>query len=174
MSERVIQLYEKSSFATKLFFNLNVKKALKQCYNIEEYLLNNNHLHKHDETLNLIISDESSNEVANNYFLCKRYMTNGDICPMKKYTFINGKIRNYNTIIKCNIIIIDLYEKNLYLHNYSRSNDYITGYLIDEETKSRKCNSLIFSNKKIKINIKNINRYDTINEVDSFVNKFII
>lgn len=174
MSERVIQLYEKSSFATKFFFDLNVKKALKQCINIKQYLLNNNHLHKHDDTLNLIISDGCSNEIENSYFVCKRYMTNGDICPMKKYTFINGKIRNYNHIIKCNIIIIDLYEEDIYLYNYSRFNDYIVGYLIDEEIKSRKSKNLIFSNKKIKINIKNINRYDTINEIDSFVNKFII
>jgi len=174
VSERVIQQYEKSSFTKKLFFNWKVTNALKDCNNIESYLLTNKYLSKSDHKLNLIISDGSSNEVENSYFLTKGYTADGGISPIRKYTIINGKTTKCIDVIRHDIIIIDLYEESIYLHSYSKGSNYITGYLVEEDAQSKKTKSLIFSNKKIKINIKNINKFDTINEVDDFVNKFIM
>lgn len=174
MSERVIQQYEKSFFTKKLFFNLKVNKALKDCNAIESYLSNNDYLSKSDNKLNLVISDGYSNEIENSYFLYNGYTSNGSISPTRKYTIINGKITKCINVIKHDIIVLDLYEKNIYLHTYTRSSNYITGYLIEETTISEKKKSLIFSNKKMKINIKNINKFDIINIVDDFVNKFIM
>ncbi|MBU3181008.1 hypothetical protein [Clostridium psychrophilum] len=174
MSEQAIQQYGKSSFSTKLFFNHKVNKAIKDCNTIETYLFKNNHLNKHDDKLNLIISDGCSNEVDSSYFLCKGYTENGSITPIRKYTAINGEVTKHIDAINRDIIIVHLYEKSVYLHNYTKSNKYISGYLIDEESKSSKNKSLIFTNKKIKINTKNINKFDTISVVDDFVDKFIL
>ena len=65
--------------------------------------------------------------------------------------------------------------KKVYIYIIISKNDsYITGYLIKVETKSELSKTLIFSNEKVKININNINKFDYINVVDDFVNKFII
>lgn len=87
---------------------------------------------------------------------------------------MNGEIVECGNEIKHEIIIIDLYEKSIYLHNYFRDSQYITGYLLKEEIKSPKNKNLIFSNEKVKVRIKNINKYDTISVVDDFVNNFIM
>ena len=65
-------------------------------------------------------------------------------------------------------------KKASYLHSYSNDNRYITGYLVKEKANSKRNKTLIFSNEKVKINIKNINKYETINVVDDFVNRFIM
>jgi len=77
-------------------------------------------------------------------------------------------------VINRDIIIIDLYEESIYLHSYSKNSRYITGYLIKEERKSETTKTLIFSNEKVKINIKNMNKFDTISVVDDFIDKFIM
>ena len=53
-------------------------------------------------------------------------------------------------------------------------NQYITGYLIKEEIISKRNKTLIFSNEKVKINIKNTNKCNTINVIDDFINNFIM
>lgn len=174
MSERVIQQDEKFSFSKKLFFNFKINKARKDCYNIESYLKDNDYLSKFDDKLNLIISDGFSNEVETSYFLYKGYTSSGSISPIKKYTIINGEITEFVDIINHDIVIIDLYEESIYLHSYYKDENHFTGYLIEEEVNSKKNKTLVFSNKKVKINIKNINKFDTISVVDDFINKFIM
>ena len=174
MSEQIIQQYVKSSFFKRQFFSFKVNGAIKNCNKIKEYLLSKDYLSKFDNKLNLITSDGFSNEVENSYLLYKGYNKDGSIKPIKKYTIMNGEIVEYSNVIKRDIIILDLYEKSIYLHNYIRDNNYITGYLLKEEKISEKNKTLIFSNEKVKINIKNINKCDTINVIDDFVNKFIM
>jgi hypothetical protein len=174
MSEQIIQQYVKPSFFKKQFFSFKVNGALKNCNKIKEYLLSKKYLSKSDRRLNLIISEGFSNEVDNSYLLYKGYNRDGSIKPTRKYTIMNGEIVEYIDVIKHAIIILDLYEKSIYLHNYSIDSNYIAGYLIKEETKSIGNKTLIFSNEKVKINIKNINKYDTTSVVDDFVNSFIM
>lgn len=166
--------YAKYSFLKRQIFSLKVKGALKNCNKIKEYLLSKDYLNNFDSKLNLIISDGFSNEVSNSYLLYKGYYKNGSIKPIRKYTIIDGEIVEHNNVINNDIIIIDLYEKNLYLHSHIRDNQYITGYLIKYEKISETNKTLIFTNEKIKIDIRNINRYDTIQVIDDFVNKFIL
>ncbi|MBU3144765.1 hypothetical protein [Clostridium sp. CF012] len=174
MSEQIIQQYIKSSFLKRQFFSLKVIGALKNCKRIKEYLLSKDYLSKFDNNLNLITSDGYSNEVVNSYLLYKGYNKDGSIKPTRKYTIINGEIVEHRDAINCDIIILDLYEKSIYLHNHIRDDNYITGYLVKEEKISEKNKTLIFSNEKVKINIKNINKCETINAIDDFVNKFIM
>lgn len=174
MSEQIIQQYAKSSFLKSQFFSFKVKGALKNCNKIKEYLHSKNYLSKFDSTLNLITSDGVSNEVENSYLLYKGYNKDGSINPLKKYTMTNGEIVECSNVIKYDIIILDLYEKSIYLHSYFRDSKYITGYLLKEEVKFKTNKNLIFSNEVVKINVKNINKCDTISVVDDFVNKFII
>ena len=112
--------------------------------------------------------------MENSYLLYKGYNKDGSLNPIRKYTIINGEIVEHSNVINCDIIILDLYEKSIYLHSYIKDNNYITGYLIKEERISERNKTLIFTNEKVKINIKNINKYDTIIVVDDFVNKFIM
>ena len=174
MSERTVYQYEKFDFLKKFLFTSKVNKQLKDCKNIESYLLSNDYLKKLDSKLSLIISDGFSSEVKNSYFLYKGYTPNGSLTPLQKYTVIDGKVKKHIDVINRDIIIIDLYEESVYLHSYFKNSNYITGYLIKEETNSKTNKTLIFSNEKIKINIKNINKSDTILVVDDFINKFII
>ena len=174
MSEQIIEHCVEFSSLKKYFFNFKINKALKYCNNIGSYLISKNRLSNLDTSLNLITSDGSSNEVKNSYLLYKRSNKDGSIATMRKYTFMDGKILEYKKAIKQDIIILDLYEKSSYLHSYSKDNRYITGYLIKEKANSKRNKTLIFSNEKVKINIKNINKYETINVVDDFVNRFIM
>jgi len=174
MSERIIQENQESSFSKKLFFNYRVNRALKDCYKIKTYLYKSDYLNRSDNKLNLIITDGFNNQVKNSYFLYKGYTENGSISPIKTYTIINGEIVKHTDVIKQDIIILDLYEKSIYLHSYTKDNDYITGYLIEEVITSKRNKTLLFSNKKIRINSKNVNKIDTTCVVDDFVNKFIM
>lgn len=162
------------SFMKKHFFKLKINTALKNCKKIEAYLIKNGHLSKYDRKLNLITSDGLSNEVRDSYFLYKTYNSDGSIQPIKKYTIINGEIVPYDNAIIHNIIILDLYEESIYLHSFSKDDRYITGYILKEEIKSKTNKTLIFSNKLIKINIENINKFDIFNVVDDFVNFYIV
>lgn len=174
MSEHIIQQCTESSSIKKHFFSFKINSALKCCNKIGSYLLSNDYLTKFDIKLNLVTSDGISNEVENSYLLYKRYNKDGSIDPIKKYTINNGEIVEYKNVIKQDIIILDLYENSIYLHSYSNDSDYIRGYLIKEKTNSKTNKTLIFSNEKVKINIKNINKYDTISVIDDFVNHFIM
>ncbi|MGH4050574.1 MAG: hypothetical protein ACREVX_04355 [Clostridium sp.] len=174
MSEQIVQQEVKSYFLKKHFFNFKVVKALKDCNNIEAYLHSKDYLNKFDYNLNLIISDGFSNEVENSYFIYKGYTPNGSLGLLKKYTILNGEVKKVIGVIESDIIIIDLYEKSIYLHSFTKDNLYITGYLIKAETKSELNKNLIFSNEKVKINIKNINKFDITDVVDDFINKFIM
>ena len=174
VSEHIIQQCVESSSLKEHFFSFKINSALKCCKKIESYLLSNDYLTKFDMKLKLVTSNGISNQVENTYLLYKRHNKDGSIDPIKKYTIINGEIVEYKNIIKQDIIILDLYENSIYLHSYSKDNDYIMGYLIKERTNSKRNKTLLFSNEKVKINIKNINKYETINIVDDFVNHFII
>ena len=118
MSEQIVQREMKSSFLSKQFFSFKVIKALKNCNKIEAYLYDKDYLTKSNSSLNLIISDGLSSEVQSSYFLYKGYTDNGSLSPLKKYNIINGKIEKCIDVIESDIIIIDLYEKSIYLHNY--------------------------------------------------------
>lgn len=174
MSEQIIKQYEKFSFFKKSIFSFNVNKALKDCDNIEAYLLKRNYLAKSDSTLSLITSDGFTNQVDCSYFLYKGYNKDGSINPIRKYTILNGEIGECIKEIKQDIIVLDLYEESIYLHSYTKTNRSITGYLIKEKIKSGINKTLIFSNEKIKLNIKNINKIDTISVVDDFINSYIM
>ena len=174
MSERIIYQYGKFDFFKRLIFTLKVNVRLKDCNNIETYLLSNNYLKTLDNKLNLIISDEFSNKIGNSYFLYKGYTPDGSLTYLEKYTIIEGKIEKHIDVLNLDIIVIDIYEKNVCLHSYSKDDHYITGYLIKEETNSRKNKTLIFSNQRIKLNIKNIYKFDVFHDVDDFINKFYV
>lgn len=174
MAEQLIQNQVKFSFFKKTLFYFKVNKAIKDCKDIELHLINNAYLTKFDSRLNLIISDGSSNDVDDNYFLVKTYSKDGNINPIIKYTITDGEIKEHFDEIKRDIIVIDLYEKSIYLHSFYKNSRYITGYLIKEEIQSEINKTLIFSNEKVKINIKNTNKFETINVVDDFINHYII
>lgn len=174
MSEQRLQQYIKSSSLKKVLFNIKVIRSLKDCNKIEAYLLKNKSLSKTDSRLNLITSNGLSNEIKNSYFLYRGHKTDGSINPIRKYTIMNREVVEYTNVIKQDITIVDLYEESIYLHSCSNNDKYITGYLLKEEMKSKNNKTLIFSNEKIEINIKNINKFDTINLVDDFINSYII
>ena len=174
MSEQVIQQSVKFSFIKKFSFYFKVNTALKDCIKIEANLVSNDYLSKFDSRLNLIISDGSSNEVTNTYFINKTYNPDGSTLPIRKHAIIDGEIEEYINVIEHNIIVVDLYEESTYLHSYSKNSRYITGYLIKEELISETNKTLIFSNEKVKINIKNINKFESISVVDDFINNYIM
>jgi hypothetical protein len=174
VSEQVISQYVKSSFLKNQFFSFKVSGALRNCNKIKKYLISNNNLSRRDRKLNLVTADGFSKQVENSYLFYKGYDKDGSIKPMKKYTIIDGEIKEDKKNIECNIIILDLYEKSIYLHSYAKDDKYITGYVIKEENNSEKDKTLIFSNESIKINIKSINKVEVIKDIDDFVNNYIL
>ena len=174
MNEQISQKYVKASFFKEHFFAFKVNRAIRECNKIKKYLLSKDYLSKHDSSLNLIISDGFSNEVGNSYLLYKGHNSDGNINGARKYSITNGEIVENNDVIKHDIIIIDLYEKSIYLHSYFKDIKHIIGYLIKEEISAGKNKTLIFTNEKVEINVKNINKFETSGVVDDFVNKYII
>lgn len=175
MSEQSVQQYVKSYSFKKIFFSFIVNKSLKECNKIENYLLNNNYLSKSDSKLNLIISDGLSIQSEDSYFLYGgSYNKDGSKNPIRKYSIINKEIVECTDLIKCDITIVDLYEESLYLHSCSNNGQYITGYIIKEIIKSKTNKTLIFSNEKVKLYIKNTNKLETISLVDNFISDYII
>lgn len=174
VNEQVSQKDVRASFFKEQFFGFKVNRAIKECNKIKKYLLSKDYLSNYDRSLNLIISDGFSNEVENSYLLCKGRNSDEGINSTKKYTITNGEIVEKNDEIKHNIIIVDLYEKSIYLHSYLKDIKHITGYLLKEEVRSGRDKTLIFTNEKVEINLKNINSFDTSNVVDDFVNKYIM
>lgn len=174
MSEQVSQKYAKASFIKEQFFGFKVNRAIKECNKIKKYLISKDYLSKQDSSLNLIISDGFSNEVANSYLLYKGHNSDGSVNGTRKYTFTNGEVVENSDVIKQDIIIIDLYEKSIYLHSYYKDIKHIMGYLLKEEISSGRNKTLVFTNEKVEINIKNVNNFDTLTVVDDFVNKYII
>lgn len=174
MGEQIVQQHMKFSFLKKPFFSFQISRALKDCQKIERYLLSKDFLSKFDNSLNLLLSNGNSNEVENSYFLYKSYSRDGRITPIKKYNIIAGEVVEYMDVINHNIIVLDLYEESIYLHSYLKDSHYITGYLIKEQINSKVSKTLIFSNEKVKISIRNINKSQIINVIDDFVNSFIM
>ena len=174
MGEQVVQQHMKFSFLKKYFFSYQINRALKDCHKIEEYLFNKTYLSVFDSSLNLLVSNGNNHEVENSYFLYRSYSKDGNITPIKKYTIVSGEIVEYVNVINQNIIVLDLYEESIYLHSYLKDAHYITGYLIKEQVKSKVTKNLIFTNEKVKISIRNINKSNIINVVDDFVNSFIM
>lgn len=179
VNKRIAQQYVNFNLFKNLLFKFKVNRELKNCNYIEGSLLSNDCLIESHNRLNLIITDGISTKIDNGYFLCKGYTSNGSLTLLRKYTLINGQIKKQVGLIYKDIIVIDLYEKSIYLHNYSKhscskNQAYITGYLIKEEVTSKMNRNLIFTNEKVKINIKHINKYDYISVVDDFINKLII
>ncbi|WP_298845799.1 hypothetical protein [Clostridium sp.] len=176
MSEQIIPTYKNvnSSFFKKTLFYFKVNKALKDCKTIESILIKNKDLKKKDSSINLIMSNGSTNEVDDSYLVIKPFNESGSISPLIKYTFINGEIEKYFDEIKRDIIIVDLYEDSLYLHSFTKTNLSITGYLIKVEVQSEINKTLIFTNQKVKIDVRNTNKFETINVFDDFINSYII
>ena len=176
MSEQVVPTYKnvKSSFFKKTLFYFKVNKALKDCKDIESLLIKNKELKKSDSRLNLIMSNGSTNEVDDSYLVIKPYNESGGISPLIKYTFIDGEIEKYFDEIKRDIIIVDLYEDSIYLHSFTKTSMSITGYLIKTEVQSEINKTLIFTNEKVKIDVRNTNKFETINVFDDFINSYVI
>lgn len=174
MSKQIIEHYIDFSFLKNFFFHIRVNRALIACNKIESYLLSNKYLTNLDSKLKLVISDEINNKIENSYFLYKGYNIDGSIKVMKKYTIIKEKIIEYANVLNRDIIILDLGNKSIYLHNYSKTSRSINGYLVKEEIKSHRSKTIIFSKEKVRIKVKRIYNYIIVTEVDDFVNKYII
>lgn len=121
MSKQLIQHYMDFSFLKNFFFGIKVNRALKACNKIEAYLLSKKYLSNLDSRLKLVISDGINNDTANSYFLYKGYNIDGSIKEMKKFTIIKEEIMEYVNVLSRDIIILDLGDKSIYLHNYSKN-----------------------------------------------------
>jgi len=174
VNEQVNKKDGRASFLKEKFFGLKVNRAIKECNKIKKYLLSKDYLSKYDRSLNLIISDGFSNEVENSYLLYKVHNSDEVVNPIKKYTIANGEIVEKKDEIKHDIIIVDLYEKSIYLHSYLKDIKHITGYLLKEEVYSGRNRTLVFTNEKVKIDLKNVNNFDTSDVIDNFVSKYIM
>ena len=174
MSKQVIQHYMDFSFLKNFFLSIRVNKALKGCNKIEAYLLRMKYLSNLDSSVKLVISDGINNDIAYSYFLYKGYNIDGSIKVMKKYTIIKEEIMEYANALSRDIIILDLGDKSIYLHNYSKNSRSINGYLIKEEIKSRRSKTIIFSKEKVRLKVKHFYKFIIVNEVDDFVNKYIV
>ena len=174
MSKQLIQHYMDFSFFKNFFFSIRVNRALKACNKIEAYLLSKNYLSKLDIKLKLVISDEINNDIVNSYFLYKGYNIDGSIKDMKKFTIVKEEIMEYVNVLSRDIIILDLGDKSIYLHNYSKNSRSINGYLVKEEIKSHRSKTIIFSKEKVRIKVKHIYKIIIVTNVDDFVNKYIL
>jgi len=165
---------ESMSFLSKQFFNIKVKSAVKECEAIKEALRKKGILKREDERANLIIPSKHGFEIESKYFLFKGYNNDGSIKPLSKYKLRGSEALEDKALLEINILVVDLYEKSIYLYEANIGQEFIEGYLIKEEKDGTGLKTVLFTKEKFKILIKNTNNYITYHSVESFIDKIIL
>jgi len=165
---------ESMSFLSKQFFNIKVKSAVKECETIKDALRKKGILKREDERANLVIPSKHGFEIERKYFLFKGYNYDGSIKPLSKYKLQGSVAVEDTALIEINILVVDLYEKSIYLYESNIGKEYIEGYLIKEEKDSTGLKTVLFTKEKFKVLIKNTNNYVTYDNVEVFIDKIIL
>jgi len=162
------------SFLTKQIFSFKVKGAIKECEIIKESLRKNGILKRDDEKANLIITSKKGYEIDRKYVFFKGYNSDGSIKPLRKFKVVRGESVEDKDLMQINIMIVDLYEKSIYLYEADIVDGYIVGNLIKEEKDRKIGKTVVFTKERIKVLAKNVNGYITYDYVDEFIDKIIL
>ncbi|WP_163191701.1 hypothetical protein [Clostridium thermarum] len=173
MLNETITFCSNESFLGKQIFKLKVNSALKVCSNIRENLKKKSELDNNDININILISDVKSNSIEEKYFAFKGYNPDGSLKPLKVYTLKDGTLVNIDKTKKGKILVIDLYEKSIYIHDYKVDGHYAEGYLVKTE-KIKNGMNVILTNEKVKVFMKNTNTYHGYKNVIEFLNGYIL
>jgi predicted DNA-binding antitoxin AbrB/MazE fold protein len=173
VSNGAITFCSNESFFSRQIFKLKVNSALKECSNIRENLKQESKLHHNDFNVNVLITDIKSNTIQEKYFAFKGYNSDGSLKPLKVYTLQEGKLININKTKKGSVLVIDLYEKSIYIHDYKIEDQYAEGYLVKTE-KNKEGMNVILSNEKVKVFMKNTNTHHEYKNVIEFLKGYIL
>lgn len=162
-----------SSFLKKQLFKLKINEALKFCEKIKERVKASHKLGHEDFYINLVVADPEKETIEERYFAIKGYDEDGRLMPLQVYTMENEELKQVDKSDDTNIIVLDLYEKSIYLHNYKVEGNYAEGYLVRMENFKNGYN-LILSAEKVSVFMKNTNTYEKYNSIIEFVDKYLL
>jgi hypothetical protein len=174
MLKNTISYCEGNSFLERQIFRFKVNTGIKECEAIKENLKKSGEVGKEDFKLNLVIPSINSDEQDRRYLVIKGYNKDGSIKPLKKYKFDGKTIVEEKSTVDARIIVLDLYEKSVYLHNYEKDDKYYIGYILREEKAANVNINVIFTKEKVKVLIKNVNDFQEYDNLESFMDKFLM
>lgn len=169
MTNGAVTLCSNESFISKQMFKLKVNAALKECWKIRESVKAFSKIGRDDFNINILISDIESNRIDEKYFALKGYNSDGSIRPWILYTLKDGNLLEVEAVESRKLLVVDLYESSIYVHNYTVEGNYVEGFLVKSE-KTKEGYNVIFSTEKVKIFMKNANTYHEFNDVVEFLN----
>jgi hypothetical protein len=161
-----------NSFLQRQIHKLKVNGLMKKCEDLKEHIKKIGELGKDDRKVNIIIPDESVIKGKSIYIMIKGYNKDGSFKPLKKYTLVNNVPVEESKDIRSEVIVLDLYEKSIYLYNPLKDDRYITGYILKEENVSSSTLNLVFTKEKVRVLLKNTNAIYEYSSVDTFVEKY--
>jgi hypothetical protein len=173
MSNGAVTFCSNDTFLSRQLFKLKVNAALKECWKIRENVKSLSKLGGEDFNVNILISDVESNNIEEKYFAFKGYNSDGSIKPLKLFTFKNGDVLDVDTVQDKEILVVDLYESSIYLHNFKVEGHYAEGFLVKNE-KTKEGYNIILSTEKVKVFMKNANTHHSYKNVIEFLNGYIL
>ncbi|SCN21643.1 hypothetical protein N3C_0342 [Clostridium sp. N3C] len=173
MFNKTVTVCSEQSLIGKGLYKLKVNVALKECYKIKDTLKKKSLIDKDDLSINIVVSDTESNEIKGKYVAYKGYNKDGSKKPLTIHTIENGQLMKVNDIESRGLMNIDLYEESICIYNYSILGNYAEGYLVCNE-RSKDGYIMNFSNKKVKVFLKNANTHKAYNSVTEYLNKDVL
>jgi hypothetical protein len=162
------------SFFQRQLFKLKINQGIKECSTIIESLKRHGKLGREDIKINILIPCIDNNDIHEKYLVHKGYNSDGSMKPMIKYRIYNGRVTEETVSISKNVVILDLYERSIYLYEYKVDEQYATGYVLRDEKGHKGATNLIFTRERVKVLLKNVNTYKEYESVDSFICEFLM
>lgn len=173
MSNGAITFCSNDTFLSRQLFKLKVNSALRECWKIRESVKELSKLGREDFNVNILVTDIESNNIEEKYFAFKGYNSDGSIKPLKLFALKDGEAQNVEVVQDKEILVVDLYESSIYLHNFKVEGHYAEGFLVKNE-KTKEGYNVILSTEKVKVFMKNANTHHSYKNIIEFLNGYML
>lgn len=173
MTNSAIRVMSNSSFLKRQLYKLKVSSALKFCQEIKEKVKAHHGIGRDDINVNIVAVNPENNEIEESYYATKGYNKDGSLRPLQIYAIRNSKLVQADIFDSSSIIVVDLFECSIFLHNYSIKGDYVEGFVVNLDALKQGYN-LILSADKVSVFMKNANSYEEYKSTYEFVNKYLL
>jgi hypothetical protein len=162
------------SFLERQFMKLQVSSGVKECQQIKKHLKQKGEVRSEDFKFNVIIPSAYKFTVEKTYFVTKGYNKDGSLKPIKRYSLKENKIVEEQQMPDIKIVVLDLYEKSIVIYDFEKDEKYITGYFLREHNYKNEGTTLVLTKEKVKVLLKNINAQHEYNNLDNFIDRFML
>lgn len=173
VADNTIKVMSNNSFLRRQLYKLKISSALKFCDEIKEKVNAHHKIGRDDFYVNIVVANPENDEIEENYYAVKGYNKDGSLRPLQMYTIKNEKLIQADIVSSNGIIVVDLFERSIFLHNYSMNGDYAEGFIVNQDALKQGYN-LILSAEKVSVFMKNANSYEEYKSAYEFVDKYLL